>query len=770
MIITAFLRLSHFIGDTADLHDKGSIKPFCNGARCRACNEMNTNNFDPVAPLCTPRNTKLMSGLCQQLGDYEIEKFLESVKSKKDRQEYSQEYKARREAIYALGAKFGVIAGFNPLMDMFDRPEAAAVNNYHLALRIDYLHTLWKGMIEYACTFSLQMVLCVSKNPKFFGDKYSGVFAELDRRICRFPTKQALSPVRLNYMNSVSDVMKADALPGHRQGKGTGVMTGNTPGWMQPNIALQIMFAIGTHGQVLPNKLYECSNGKKFNPTTVVVTALSACLEVEFFSHARVISERQLTTYSSCVMNAKYRLIQLYDAKQNFLRECKMLKQLPTPLKANEYELPRYLKCHLMEHIPGQQIPDLGAEEQIFCTQGGEQAHHSIVQEAFSASSKVFSSTESEMCAYTLKREHVRRLAKKYEMNCATKAADVETTRLSFNACSNMGKVQIQRSLSGGGLMLHLSADTKQYPASEGIPLMHPLLTPGELLSQLENWSEEEESAKGRCFASKWMRAFNFPSVNGRVAELHLHGGLACTGHISEGVKPFHIRANNKYKGNFRTKRTESVFSSLEVLYEGMNETDRDAYIDFVKVFAIIELGLESTKGSVHRRFLLSVVRYKQYTGKKVLHALPYPLLKFECKDKRGGLGLDLLPLSCVHRPMFVVPSFDGPPLETASNFNEMIFHFIPFKRCVKTNNSEYAEYSVHSFGGEKVFTPLIELTSANHELGTQSKDCTGSGDESFVANTHTEVDAQTQQEAFYAFGDDSDEYDEAIEEMNLDD
>ena len=755
------------------MHDKGSIKPFCNGARCRHCNEMNTNNVDPAAPLCTPRNTKLMSGLCQQLGDYEIEKFQESVKKPQHRKVFSPEYRERRDKIYALGAKFGVIGGFNPLMDMFDRPEAAAVNNFHLSLRIDYLHTLWKGMIEYACTFTLQMVLCVSKNPKFFGDKYSGVFAELDVRISRFPTKQALCPVRLEYMNSVSDLMKADALPGHRQGKGTGVMTGNTPGWMQPNIALQMMLAIGTHGRVLPNKFFACSNGKKFNPTTLVVTALSACLEVEFFSHARVISEQQLSTYSSCVMNAKYRLIQLYDAKQNFLRECKMLKPLAIPLQVNEFELPRHLKCHLMEHIPGKQIPDLGAEEQIFCTQGGEQAHHSMVQESFRSSSKVFDSAESEMCAYNLKREHVLRLSKAHKRTCPAKAADMETTRLTFNECSNMGKVQLQLTLSCEGLMLHLSVDKDKYPPSEGIPLMHPLLTPAELLSQLKNWSDEEQAEKGKCFAGQWMDAFNstFNSilVNKRVAKLHLHGGLACTGHASAGVKPFHIRANNKYKGNFRTRRTESVFSSLEVCYEADNDTDGDENIDFVKVFAIVELSLES-KDSVRRRFFLSVVRYKPYTGKKAQEALPYPLLKFESKDSRGGLGLDLLPLSCVHRPMFVVPSFDGDHFETPTNFPKMIFHYIPFKRCVKTNNSEYDEYSVHSIGGVKVFTPLSELTTANHLLGTQSKDCTGSGDEDLVANTHTGVVVQTGEDAFYAFGDDSDEYDEAIEEMKLDD
>ena len=727
---------------------------------------MNTNNFDPAAPPCTPRNTKLMSGLCQQLGDYEIEKFQESVKEKKDRKIFTAEYKARRDKIYALGAKFGAIAGFNPLMDLFDRPEAAAVNNYHLALRIDYLHTLWKGMIEYACTFSLQMVLCVSKNPKFFGEEYSGVFAELDVRISRFPTKQALCPVRLNYMNSVSDLMKADALPGHRQGKGTGVMTGNTPGWMQPNIALQMMLAIGTHGRVLPNKFFACSNGKKFNPTTLVVTALSACLEVEFFSHARVISERQLSTYSLCVMNAKYRLIQLYDAKQTFLRECKMLKPLAIPLKANEYELPRYLKCHLMEHIPGQQIPDLGAEEQIFCTQGGEQAHHSMVQEAFGASSKVFSSTESEMCGYNLKREHVRRLSKAYNMKCSSKAADVETTRLTFNECSNMGKVQIHRPPSGEGLVLHSSADKKQYPPSEGIPLMHPLLTPSELLDQLDNWSDGERSQKKRCFAAKWMDAFNSPVPNGRVAALHLHGGLACTGHASEGVKPFYIRANNKYKGNFRTRRTESVFSSLEVRYEAENYTEGDENIDFVKVFAIVELSLLSKKGSVRRIFFLSVCRYEPYSGKKATRALPYPLLKFEFKDARGGLGLDLLPLSCVHRPMFVVPSFDGDHFETPYNYSKMIFLYIPFKRCVKTNNSEYEEYSVHSFGDVKVFTPLTELTSANQDFGTRSIDCTGAGDEVLLATLHAGVAVETLQETFYAFADDSDEYEEATEEM----
>jgi hypothetical protein len=317
--------------------------------------------------------------------------------------------------------------------------------------------------------------------------------------------------------------------------------------------------------------------------------------------------------------------------------------------------------------------------------------------------------------------------------------------------------------------MLHSSANKKQYPQSEGIPLMHPLLTPRELLVQLEGEAEQSDK-EGKRFAAKWMEAFRNPLSHKGVAELYLHGGLACTGHASEGVKPFFIRANNKYKGNFRTKQTESVFSSLEVRYDAENYIDGDEQIDFVKVLSIVELSFESTKGSLRSTFFLSVVRYKPYLGKMSKKALPYPLLKFECKDARGGLGFDLLPLSCVHRPMFVVPSFDGDQLETPSNFAKMIFHYIPFKRCVKTNNSEYGEYSVHSFGGVKVFTPLTELTTANHELGIQSIDCTGASDEALVATHHAEIDVETIEDRFYAFPDDSDDYEEATEDMKLDD
>ena len=682
------------------------------------------------------------------------------------RKKFSSEYKDRRNKIYALGEKFGAVSGFNPLMDMFDRPEAAAVNNYHLALRIDYLHTLWKGMVEYAVTFALQMVLCVSTNPDFFGVLYAGVFAELDVRIARFPTKQALQPVRLNYMTSVSGLMKAEALPGHKQGKGTGVLSGHIPGWQQPNLALQIMLAIGTKGIILPNKEYMCANGKSFNPQIVVVTALSAVLEVEFFSHARVISAGQLKTFSSCILNAKFRLIVLYDMKQNFLRELGLLKRLATPLQGNEFELPRYLKCQLMEHIPLQQIPDLGAHQEIFCTQGGEQAHHLMVQEAFRVSSKVFSSTEAEMCATNLKREHVRRLRDEHSPQLVHAPEVPEATRLTFNVCVNMGNVQLEHSLAKI-LSLHPSTDDSKYPRNEGIPFMHPLLTSRELLDQLETLSVEENGSS--TFLRKWIKAFKSPVGCSRVAKLHLHGALACTGHVSVGIKPFLIRANHKYRGNFRTRRTESVFSSLEVRYETENYLVGEDQVDFVKVFAIVELALQSKDGSFRpSKFFLSVVRYKAYSGKKRAGALPYHMLKFECQNSRGGLGLDMLPLSCVHRPMFVVPSLDGDSVENRLNFSTIIFYYIPFKRCVKTDNTEYAEYAVHTFGGVRVFTPLSELTSANAEMGLYSKDCRGFDDEELVLSPVACVAPEDDDERS-DFGDDSDQYAEVHEDITFD-
>jgi hypothetical protein len=88
----------------------------------------------------------------------------------------------------------------------------------------------------------------------------------------------------------------------------------------------------------------------------------------------------------------------------------------------------------------------------------------------------------------------------------------------------------------------------------------------------------------------------------------------------------------------------------------------------------------------------------------------------------------------------------------------------------VKTNNSEYGEYSVYPFGGVKVFTPLTKLTTANHELGIQSIDCTGASDETLVATHHAGIDVETIEDRFYAFADDSDDYEEGTEDMKLDD
>jgi hypothetical protein len=244
------------------------------------------------------------------------------------------------------------------------------------------------------------------------------------------------------------------------------------------------------------------------------------------------------------------------------------------------------------------------------------------------------------------------------------------------------------------------------------IPYLHPLLLPQEIRGQLMYWKDLERS---NSFAVKWFKAFTEPEETPhRVATLHLLGGITCHGHEDSGCKPFHIRANAYYRGNSRMHdlpgSTESVFSSLEIDYDESTYAEGDEQTTFVKVFAILDFGLQS-RGKIRNEQWLIVCRYKKL--QKQSH-LPFSSYQFEMKSKKGGLGLDILPLSAIKRPTFMTPSADGASVETKDNFAAMIFHCIPFNRCVKTDNSLSTS---HEVSGD-------DMAAVNTQLGVKSSDC----------------------------------------------
>jgi len=725
-LITAYFQFSHFMGDSAALNDIASVKLYSNGARCRVCNEMNCNNVDPSSLPCQPRNSKTMAALCQQLGAYEIEKFVEGCKSHGKRKTLTKSYREVRSKVINLGKEMGVIPGFNPLIGLFDTPSVAGVNNFYLALRIDYLHTLWKGMLENAVTYMLQTVLCVSNSPHIFGDKYSGVFAELDDRISQFPTKQTLEPVRLFHLNSVSDLMKCEAVKGQRQGRGTGLLAGHFPGFQMANLVLQLLFAIGLQGNIIPNEDIKYSNQRSYNPTQVAITTMAACLEVEYFSHAKVISGASLQLMSKAILDAKWKLIEFYDMKQNLLRHASILK--PLALKSSSsssssskhtavWELPKVLKPHYMQHIPAQ-IEDLGAEEQIFCTQLGERSHHPMVTVAYSRSSKVRDSVSAEMCIFNLKADFLRRLVPIHDIQTRQKEKkkNPQGESLKFVDCPTFGKVELIFTENSSFVGV-CNGDSL---SNGSIPFLHPLLKPEEIYSLVTYMRDSDREDKSN-FAKKWYVAYTKGRTS-RVATLHLRGGISCLGHVDSGCKPFHIRANPQYKGNSRVKgRTEFVFSSVEIDYEQSSYKSGAEQTTFAKVLAIFDFTLTSSSGS-RNEIWLGVVRYEklQEASKFVF---PYHSYKIESLNRRRGLGLDILPLSSVRRPAFMVPSSDGALEETPSNFGAMVYHCIPFDRCVKTDNSRSTETKV-----QPQFATSSELSQANVTMGTFSKDCDTDG------------------------------------------
>ena len=727
IVIYAVINLGNFLGDSAALHDLASVKIGCKECRCRVCTCSNLACFGKKNRDFSVRSSELMYALTYKLGEIELDKFQRSCGVELD--PISQKEKELRATCERLSKRLGIIGGGNPVIALWRRPEAANVFSFYLALVLDYLHTLWKGICEFAASGVLQIIHCISKNyaKLELNSQYQYGKANLDERLSRWNgLKESFHPVRLVHLEKVTDLLKADAKDQKGKERTTGVIRGCFPAWQMPNLCLQLIFGIGCEGSIIPNQNILISEDvvrRYGNPTTICLQALSGVLEVAFFCEANSLRESQLEIMADRIDSACFNLFDLHDFKMKLFQrtmapkpvKLKSASDAPKtvapPIKPNKYEFPRNVKTHSTSHFP-RQIRLFGAFSGSINSSLGEASHKMNVTQAFGRSSTLIATSTAEMARHTLRKELVVR-----QMQCLRNRKIVEpddlepelvledeelipdgnnnTDSLCFHAVVQHGSVDLRGTQNDD--MLEPVANP-----TEGDKFMHPLLERKELWALLVKASLTDAWIK--TVMREWLV---LESRKNDRFKIRLYGGVKCDGHADAGVAPFILRATKEYRGNAEHRaRPSPVFNSCEISYQN------DEFA-FGKILALVGFqGLSTAFPQVLQcRLWVVVARYVQEIVTDKI--FPFNTFKFEC-DARGRLSLDFVEVQSIHRPCFMTISSDANKdfrFETTRNYKDMRWFCIPFDRAVKTENVAYEDSTTMSFATDvEVDAKLIEL------------------------------------------------------------
>ena len=689
--IFAVPHLGNFIGDSAALHDIGSVAMNGKKCRCRQCTCSNLAAFGPNALTFSTRDSTDMYALACQLGVYELHKFEKSCGIQVPK--LSREDRERKRVITDIGKKMSVIPGANEVILLWECYEKAAVFCFFVALCIDYLHTVWKGILENAASWVLQTIYCSSNFTAELGlaARYKDGMALLDQRLAAWAgLKESLQPVPLVSLERVSELLKTESRTNKSKNRTTGLMTGGFPAWQMRNLVLQLIFGIGCEGTVIPNCdviISDHIDTRHGNPTIICLNALVAVLEVAFFCEANELRESQLETMMYVIQNAACHLLPLYDLKRKWCLQTGITK-LKAKKVVRQYEVPQNFKTHATCHLPDQ-IRMFGAESKSYNAAIGEKYHQVAVSGAMKRTSGVLETTQQEMAAHVL-RKQMSRMQSVYGIPMVDRSGRVdgeEEPEELLELQQESSFQQFHAVLTLGSCQLIPYEDDSMLGSKGGVDIdyLHSLLETCELYSLISGICATSPYCK-EVFQG-WMSAKG--SANHRVC---LFGAVKSDGSKDAGLEPWYLRANKRYHGNSRGEKAKQgfpVFNSFEIDYSTADGEEGGP--NFAKVLALVgfqKRSKDSTdKWKTQTQIYVAVARYEHVVKPRGV-SFPFEQFKFEIKHRR--LSLDFVSLESVKRPTFMCISCDAAAndkFENKHNYSRMLWYCLPFHTAVKVEN-----------------------------------------------------------------------------------
>jgi len=227
----------------------------------------------------------------------------------------SKTLRTRDAEIFKQLKRHNIYPGENKLYQHFAWQNEQGVLSFHLALVPDILHTVLKGVVEYAIHWTWDILCCISKLDVYFAT----VCAEFDERISSFPFIQALRFFpNCRFCHGVSPFMKDST----NSSSGTSFSSGSLEAWKLQNLLLQMLFSIDgfllpfTNGWINTNEI-QCDY--QWNVGRTVVHALTSVLEVVFCVKASRLKEDHLKSLHDMISSCRAHVMMLWCLRKDLI-------------------------------------------------------------------------------------------------------------------------------------------------------------------------------------------------------------------------------------------------------------------------------------------------------------------------------------------------------------------------------------------------------------------------------------------------------------------
>ena len=518
---------------------------------------------------------------------------------------------------------------------------------------VDFLHTIHKGLCEYAVAWSMKCVQYVEilDNLYFKNSLFTDSLARIDGYLSLFPVHHSLVIFKhmMKFNNGISTFMNSDKKKMNNL-SASSFITGGFEAYKMPVLMFQLMFTLSRNDNFLPdvnskNKMKEIGgnfipNSELCNIFEVVMTALQSSVDFCIFMKAPFMKESDIRRLEKLICICRFRLVRLYRLN-SILKQCiDSFKELRDETRIDDFSAknPAVMKLHFMCHFI-YQLAQFGVEKKSYDTEGSEGVNKEM-KVAYHGSSRVPATQMQEMIKYISKKslcfnfmdimEH-RGLSNSKSWR---KVIEVEQSKtLQFKIVTNIAR----------GIVF-VDHDEHVFKCDDGDfknNYIHVALS-GKILYQV-------------------MESFGLfvDDDDIQFGDFRLIGKLRCLGSVVHDVAPFDILSiphveRNRTRAN-SVSGVDSEHSFLEIICEieekSSNSSVKAKILCIGKVAAIIEKPVLVNAKWVSIVYLVMMWLVDVPPCEKKDTHLSYRQMRYE-KDDHNNVVFNIVMLDSIHRPV----------------------------------------------------------------------------------------------------------------------
>jgi hypothetical protein len=696
--IEAYISLVVLTGDTMALDDIAGTSHQKRQMKCRMC-----MLSDCVSPTKIEDAEWRNDDVMQIIGSRGATLLLASLKKSKD----PQTLKKMKLSLIP----YNIAPGENPIIKYFDWQRSHGISSFFSSLPPDMLHTVAKGYIEYAISWSMVCLLAVPQifeitasakrkkernrlltqtEPATINTNYSNNMAILDNKVCRCPMIESLVIFneRRPRFRRVSSLFSK---PWRKENKGTAFISGSIEGYNLPILLFTLCFCI--NHEICPfDTLSHSKWTRNWNIGKVILNAMQSTLDLYFALRQEVQTDSSLDTMKKIIANSRAHLCLLWLLKTDLVMQCKRKEKDQS--KTGDKQYFSGIKPHLVTHIPYFKTK-FGAMNRTLDTQLLEKAHKDNVKINYEATNKNKSKVREQMLLNVKRIKHLQNIRQfnreNLDVNLCPSSSDSNVT-----ACVIVkNKPGVKLYYFNGEVLRSETGEGRHNSTTFCKATNDRILNFNELTEFLFNYSREECTCD---FHDYWI-GFHKSKFG-----LSLR---TCVQIKQNAVKvyqeDFYIWCDDEYiesvdvevttdKAAHRPNRlAHRVHSFVEVLYKDSDGNDAQEMCQVVAILSFSsKCSLDGDDGihthtdhSIGGNRIFLVIAWLQRAIK--YSDLSYPCYKFNM-DKLTKLTskkslklpwLDVVPVEYVNRPAALIPVH---PNKTIWTLNRQEYAKIPIK------------------------------------------------------------------------------------------